>query len=76
MYRNILNMSLEELEEKVRSDSDIRCSRIQAMAKITIAPKSRAPTQRLTDEEKLLLKVLGITPRTLKSLRQQTGESS
>jgi tetrahydromethanopterin S-methyltransferase subunit H len=66
MYRNVLDMNFAELELKVMADSDIRARMIAATSKNDIAVSSKT---RLSDQEKAILKSLGLNMKTVKSLQ-------
>jgi hypothetical protein len=69
MYHNVLNYGLEALAEKIAEESVTRTALLESMSKIDTAPRSRSSVPKLSDEEKAILKALGLTPAALKKLK-------
>jgi len=66
---NVLSLTMSELITKVMHESSIREARlVQSMSKFDLAePKAR--TERLSPEEKAILKALGLTAKDIKNLK-------
>lgn len=70
MRRNVLTYTLADLIVKVEEDSIKRTSSIESMSYIDNAKKSKASrTEALTESEKMILKALGLTPKSIKALK-------
>lgn len=71
---NVLSLTMSELITKVMNDSSIRDARlIQSMSKIDTA-ESKVRTERLSSEEKAILKALGLTAKAIKALKGAQDE--
>jgi crotonobetainyl-CoA:carnitine CoA-transferase CaiB-like acyl-CoA transferase len=71
MYHNILNYGLSALTVKVEEDSIVRSALLEAMSKIDTAPKStRSSAPKLSEEEKSILKALGLSLADVKKLKE------
>jgi hypothetical protein len=71
---NVLSLTMSELITKVMNDSSIRDARlIQSMSKIDTA-ESKVRTERLSSEEKAILKALGLTAKDIKALKGAQDE--
>ena len=73
MYLNILDIDIEDLVAKVEQDSLVRASTLEQCQKLTMLPKGKSNTVRLSDEEKAVLKALGLTQKDLKALMNGGG---
>lgn len=70
MYHNVLNYSLEALIAKVEEDSVKRATLLaQSMQNNYISPKQ---SSRLSDQEKAILKALGLSMKDVKALKEAT----
>ena len=71
MYRNVLDFTLEALTFKVEEDSLKREAMLnEATAKNVIAStRPRSVISTLSDQEKAILKALGLTAKSLKTLQ-------
>jgi hypothetical protein len=72
MFHNVLNYSLEALTTKVEEDSERRSVMLAEHAKIEpSSPKtSRNSSLSLSTEEKALLKALGLSMKSVKTMMQ------
>jgi hypothetical protein len=68
MYKNVLSMTLEELTVKVSADSIIRSARLQEMSKNDI-PAKKTSDLGLSDAEKAMIKMLGLSMKDIKILQ-------
>jgi hypothetical protein len=71
MYHNVLNYSLEALTAKVEEDSVVRRAALDRVtSKNNTTPKARAAssTSKLSDQEKAILKALGLSLKDVKAL--------
>jgi hypothetical protein len=67
MFTNVLNLTFDDLVIKVEQDSERRTISItSAMSKIDVAPTTKA---RLSDQEKAILKALGLSMKDVKALQ-------
>jgi len=70
MYRNVLDFTLEALTIKVEEDSLKRDAMlIEAMTKIAVAPRAKSIVSTLSEQEKAILKALGLTQKDVKTLQ-------
>jgi crotonobetainyl-CoA:carnitine CoA-transferase CaiB-like acyl-CoA transferase len=71
MYHNVLNYGLSALAVKVEEDSIKRSALLEAMSKFDTAPKSaRSSAPKLSEEEKAILKALGLSLADVKKLKE------
>jgi hypothetical protein len=78
MYHNVLNYSLEALTAKVDEDSERRRAALaEATSKNDVTPKTRAGSsaQKLSDQEKAILKALGLSMKDVKALAAGGGSN-
>ena len=76
MYHNVLNYSLEALTAKVEEESVVRRAALDRVtSKNDTTPKSRAASSvnKLSDQEKAILKALGLSMRDVKALASGGG---
>lgn len=74
MYKNVLNIPLEDLIAIVEEASAIRHTLLlQSTSKIDKTPKER-DTTKLSDSEKAILKALGLKPKDIKALKESMNE--
>lgn len=74
MYKNVLNIPLEDLTAIVEEMSAIRHTLLlQSTSKIDKTPKER-DTPKLSDSEKAILKALGLKPKDIKALKESMNE--
>lgn len=70
MFTNVLSLSFSDLVTKVIKDSAKRKTALeQSMSKNDFTPK-KTSAPRLSDEEKSILKALGLSAKTLKQLKE------
>ena len=70
MYRNVLDFTIEALTLKVEEDSLKREAMLnEATTKNVIAARPRSVISTLSDQEKAILKALGLTAKSLKTLQ-------
>ena len=70
MYKNVLSYVLTELITKIEEDSLKREAMLnEATAKNVIAARPKSVISTLSDQEKAILKALGLTAKSLKTLQ-------
>lgn len=69
MYRNVLGLSLEELIVKVEEDSVKRAAFLaEVVSKIDMPRTTKSSSTKLSEQEKAILKALGLSMKDVKNL--------